>query len=88
MLPGESQSAARPTGGRRRGDGARVVDGLDLIDLLHHGGGPHPRQLHQIRPQPGVSEGFLLPLLCPTSKESVSICLLSADRCDYAGIVQ
>jgi hypothetical protein len=58
---GESQSAARPTGVRRRGDGARVVDRLDVVDFLHHGRGPHPRQLRQIRPQPGVSEGFLFP---------------------------
>ena len=68
MLLGESQSTARPTGGRRRGDGARVVDGLDLIDLLHHGGGPHPRQLRQIRPQPGVSEDFLLPFFVQSPK--------------------
>ena len=49
-------------------DGAWVVGRFKLVDVLYHGGGPYPRQLCQIRPQPGVSRhlSFLLSLFLST----------------------
>ena len=46
----------------RSNHGARVAEGFECIGVLHHGGGPHPRQLRQIRSQPGVSYSFSSPL--------------------------